>query len=174
LLAPYAPPARKKEKKISFFEIRVLCSFAFLIPLFYIAMGKMLGFPLPAALYDPKTSAILQMLLLLPILLLNFGYFKRGYANLIKAHPNMDSLIALGTTASLGFSLYGAFVLLFKGETQVHLYFDSAGMILTLITLGKYLEARSKKKTGKAIADLLTLTPEDATVFKNGKWQTVL
>ncbi|MBQ8912110.1 MAG: heavy metal translocating P-type ATPase, partial [Clostridia bacterium] len=172
-LLPYAPPKKEASKRISFLTVRVICSFVFLVPLFYLAMGKMLGLPVPDPLAEGRTNAILQMVFLLPIVVLNFGYFKRGFSNLFRGHPNMDSLIAVGTTASLGFSLYHSYLILFENESALHLYIDGAGMILTLITLGKFLEARSKKKTGKAIGDLLALAPEEATVMKGGKWQII-
>lgn len=172
-LLPYAPPKKEAPKRISFLTVRVICSFVFLLPLFYLAMGKMLGLPVPEQLAQGRTNAILQMVFLLPIVVLNFGYFKRGFLNLFRGHPNMDSLIAVGTAASLGFSLYNSYLILFENDTAVHLYFDGAGMILTLITLGKFLEARSQKKTGKAIGDLLALAPEEATVMKGGKWQII-
>ena len=169
-LLPYAPPAQKKEQKtISFLDVRLICSILLLLPLFYLAMGHMLGLPVPETLLEPKLNTVLQMVLLLPILVLNFSYFTKGYPNLLRGHPNMDSLIALGTTASLGYSLYNAYLILFAGKSGVHLYFDSAAMILSLITVGKYMEAQSKKKTGKAIGDLLALTPDEATIIRDGK-----
>ena len=166
-LLPYAPPKKSESKKPSFLAVRVVLSVIFMIALFYIAMGGMLGLPIPHAIAMGKTNTLLQMLLLLPILILNFSYFTKGFANLFRGHPNMDSLIALGTTASLGYSLYNAYGILFEGQSLA-LYFDGAGMILSLITVGKYMEARSKKQTGKAIGELLSLTPEEATVLKNG------
>ncbi len=169
-LLPYTPNAKKQEeKRLSFLDVRLICSILLLLPLFYLAMGHMLGLPVPTVLLQPKLNTVLQMVLLLPILVLNFSYFTKGYPNLLRGHPNMDSLIALGTTASLGYSLYNASLILFANESGVHLYFDSAAMILSLITVGKYMEAQSKKKTGKAIGDLLALTPDEATVIREGK-----
>ena len=168
-LLPYAPPQKKKEsRRPSFLAVRMVLSIIFMAALFYVAMGGMLGLPVPPALAASKTNTLLQMALLLPILVLNFSYFTKGFANLFRGHPNMDSLIALGTTASLAYSLYSAYGILFQNEAGLSLYFDGAGMILSLITVGKYMEARSKKQTGKAIGELLSLTPEEATVIKNG------
>ena len=159
-LLPYAPPQKKKEsRRPSFLAVRMVLSIIFMAALFYVARGGMLGLPVPPALAASKTNTLLQMALLLPILVLNFSYFTKGFANLFRGHPNMDSLIALGTTASLAYSLYSAYGILFQNEAGLSLYFDGAGMILSLITVGKYMEARSKKQTGKAIGELSLLLP---------------
>ncbi len=134
---------------------RFLISLVLLIPIFYIAMGDMLGFPLPAG-FGAKESPVLFYCLLAvltaPVVWVNRKYFTTGYFLLFKRSPNMDSLIAVGSTAAI-----------------VMLYFESAAMILTLVTLGKWLEARSKGKTGDAIRKLIDLTPRMASVIRDGE-----
>ena len=159
---------------------RFLLSLCFLLPLFYLSMGHMLGAPLPAFLCGTENAlsfALTQLLFTLPILYLNDKYYKVGFRNLFKGAPNMDSLIAVGSAAAM---VYGIFALYRIGWGLGHndlalaerwimdLYFESAGMILTLITLGKYLETRSKGKTGEAIARLMDLAPKTASVLRDG------
>lgn len=164
---------------------RIIISFAFLIPELYIAMGHMLKFPLPAVLHGTEnaiTFAFLQFLLILPILYVNRKYYQVGFKTLLHRSPNMDSLIAIGSGAAV---LYGVFAIFKIGYGMGHmdmnmvmhysmdLYFESAATILTLITLGKYLEARSKGKTSEAITKLLDLAPKTATVIREGKEVTL-
>ncbi|MBR3867360.1 MAG: heavy metal translocating P-type ATPase [Butyricicoccus sp.] len=167
-------------KELSGMKRRLIVSFAFLLPLFYISMGHMLGAPLPAFLTGMEnalTFALTQFLLTLPILYINDKYFKVGFKKLIQRAPNMDSLIAVGSSAAM---IYGLFAIYSIGYGMGHgdwamveryhmdLYFESAGMILTLITMGKFLETRSKGKTGEAIARLMDLAPKTATVLRDG------
>ncbi|WP_186564914.1 heavy metal translocating P-type ATPase [Lawsonibacter celer] len=169
------------EEELRSMKRRLIVSFCFLIPLFYLAMGHMMGWPLPAFFHDPQNVfilAFLQFLLVLPILYVNDKYFKVGFKTLAKRAPNMDSLIAIGAAAAV---VYGAAALFQIGYGLGHgdmervnhyamdLYFESAGMILTLITLGKYLETRSKGKTGQAITRLMDLAPKTATVLRDGQ-----
>ena len=178
---------RKAEKKedvlaqeLSSMKRRMILSFAFLLPLFYISMGHMLGAPLPAFLTGMENEfafALTQFLLTLPILYINDKYFKVGFKKLVQRAPNMDSLIAVGSAAAM---VYGLFAIYSIGYGMGHgdwalveqyhmdLYFESAGMILTLITMGKFLETRSKGKTGEAIARLMDLAPKTATVLRDG------
>ena len=178
---------RKAEKKedvlaqeLSSMKRRMILSFAFLLPLFYISMGHMLGAPLPAFLTGMENAfafALTQFLLTLPILYINDKYFKVGFKKLVQRAPNMDSLIAVGSAAAM---VYGLFAIYSIGYGMGHgnwelveqyhmdLYFESAGMILTLITMGKFLETRSKGKTGEAIARLMDLAPKTATVLRDG------
>ena len=159
---------------------RMIWSFAFLIPLFYISMGHMMGAPLPGFLLGLENAVafgLTQLLLTLPILYLNDKYFKVGFKTLWNRAPNMDSLIAVGSTAAV---LYGVFAIYqmgyglgrgdmeLVGKYHMDLYFESAGMILALITLGKFLETRSKGKTGEAISRLMDLAPKTATVLRDG------
>ena len=153
---------------------RFFLSLIFMLPLACLAMGPMLGLPLPAALDGPANSvsyALAQFLLALPVLYLNRSFFINGYRALWHRGPNMDSLIAIGSTAALLYGIWllfqashalGAGDLATAGQIRHQLYFESSAMILTLITLGKWLEARSKAGTGQAMQKLLDLTPRTA------------
>lgn len=159
---------------------RLIASFCFLIPLFYISMGHMMGAPLPAVLLGNEnimSFALTQLLLTTPVLIINKKYFTVGFKALWNRAPNMDSLIALGSSASYLYSIFAIYAMgwhLGRGNImQAHhysmeLYFESAAMILTLITVGKYMETRSKGKTSEAISKLMDLTPKMATVLRNG------
>ena len=154
---------------------RLLWSAVCLVPLFYLSMGHMLGLPVPAFMHrQPLLAAAVQLALCLPILLLNRAYFTVGFSRLFKGSPNMDSLVALGAAAGLAYSLI-EMGLLCAGQLagMPDLYFESAGMILTLVTVGKYLEECSKGKTTGAITALLALAPETAVVRRNGTEVTV-
>lgn len=159
---------------------RFILSLVFLLPLLYISMGHMLGFYLPAFLSGIKNAAafaFLQFLLVLPIVYVNHRYFEGGFKALFHGSPNMDSLVAVGSSAALAYGIFAIFQIgygLGNGRPEIaeryymDLYFESAAMILTLITLGKYLEARAKGKTGEAVGRLLNLAPKMAIVEKNG------
>jgi Cu+-exporting ATPase len=159
---------------------RFTFSVIFVAPLFYIAMGHMLGFPLPGFLHGTEnalTFAFLQFLLITPIIFINFHYFRSGFKLLFKGAPNMDSLIAIGSAAAFAYGVYAIFNIgygLGHGETMLaekysmDLYFESAGIILTLITLGKYFETRSKGRTSEAITKLMNLAPKTAVVVRDG------
>ena len=172
-LAPFQRQKPVKAEKKSFLFYRLVFSVALLIPLFYICMGHMLHLPYPHVLMDEKLNTFLQILLVAPIVVLNFKFFTVGYPRLFRGHPNMDSLIALGATASIAYSVYASVQIFAFGRTGLMLYYESAGMILTFITIGKYLEERSKRKTGRTIEGLLQLAPETATVIENGVEKTV-
>ena len=166
-----AGPAGAAAKEAKAVRTRLAVSFAFTIPLFYISMGHMFGWPLPAFLTDHANVmafALTQFLLLLPVIFVNFRFFRVGFKALAHRSPNMDSLIALGSAASTVYGVYALYriaLALGAGDlTSAHvaamdLYFESAAMILTLITLGKYFEARAKGKTTDAIAKLMDLLP---------------
>ncbi len=159
----------------------LIMSFVFLIPLFYISMGHMMNAPLPSFLLGHENMMVFsltQLVLTLPIMYINRGYFQRGFKSLWNKTPNMDSLIALGASAAAIYSIYAIFMMGYDlghgNMSQAHsymmqLYFESAGMILTLISLGKYLESRSKKKTSEAIEKLVNLLPSTATLLKDGE-----
>ncbi len=158
-----------REKKRS-----LLLSLAFLIPLFYLAMGHMMGAPIPAALEENHLlHAAVQLLLLLPILWWNRNYFTVGFSRLAKGSPNMDSLVALGASAGIVYSLIEMFLMPSHGGGMTELYFESAGMILTLVSVGKYMEKRSNLKTTEAISSLLALAPPSAVVRREGAELTV-
>ena len=154
---------------------RLLWSAVCLVPLFYLSMGHMMGLPVPAFMHtEPLLAGILLLVLTVPILLLNRSYFTVGFSRLCKGSPNMDSLVALGAEAGLVYSLIELGLLAAGKVTGMpDLYFESAGMILTLVTVGKYLEERSKGKTTGAITALLALAPESAVVRRDGKEVTV-
>ena len=155
---------------------RLLLSALFTIPLFYISMGHMMGWPLPSSLLGMENAisfAFTQFLLLIPVVFINFKYYRMGFKTLFHGSPNMDSLIAIGSSAAIVYGIYAVYKIgigFGHGDmATVHsfmmdLYFESAGMILTLITLGKTLEARAKGKTSDAITKLMNLAPKTATV----------
>ena len=170
-------PTKKLEAAASAMRIRLIVSIVFLIPLFYIGMGHMLGWPLPSVFTDhthSMTLALTELVLLIPIVYVNDAYFINGFKSLVHGAPTMDALIAVGATASVAWSLYAMFIMADQlAAGQVHeammtsmdnLYFESAGTILSLVTVGKYLETRSKSKTGGAIEALIDLAPKTATV----------
>ncbi|ALS02631.1 ATPase [Enterococcus silesiacus] len=163
----------KKQKHIKDMWQRFWMSAVFTVPLLYVAMGHMVGLPLPALvdpMMHPETFAMVQLVLTIPVLYLGRSFFTVGFKALFKGHPNMDSLVALGTSAAVAYSLYGT-AMIFAGDPQftMALYYESAGVILTLITLGKYFEAVSKGKTSEAIKKLMGLAPKNARVFRNGQ-----
>lgn len=160
---------------------RLIASVCFLVPLFYISMGHMMGWPLPSFFHGTQnaiTFAFTQFILVVPIVFINFKYFKNGFKALFKGSPNMDSLIAIGSAAAVIYGIYAIYEigigLGYNDYDLVHkfsmdLYFESAGTILTLITLGKFLEARAKGKTSDAITKLINLRPKTAIALKDGK-----
>lgn len=166
----------KKQAHIKEMWTRVIWSAIFTVPLLYIAMGPMIGLPIPSVL-DPvhhaDRFAIVQLLLTLPIVYVGRSFYTVGFKALFKGHPNMDSLIAIGTSAAVLQGIVMTY-LLATGRVMIHhghpdLYFESAGVILALITLGKYLEAVSKGKTSEAIKKLMGLAPKTARIFKDNQ-----
>ena len=160
---------------------RLIWSFVLLLPLMYVAMGSMIGLPQPAFLSGDANAAnfaLTQFLLCLPVAYLNRAYYERGFKALFRRAPSMDTLIALGSAASLIYGLFAMFMInhgLSAGEMELvceyrhDLYFESSVMILALINLGKYLEARSKARTGDALKKLMALKPATAMLEKNGE-----
>ena len=192
--SPQASPANTAEQEVRQMKRRLLWSIVFLIPTVYIAMHHMLashlGIPVPSAIsavFDGPENAIsfafAQFLLILPIMYLNRKYYINGFSNLLRGAPNMDSLVGMGSMASAAF---GAFAIFRMGWGMGHgdwalvqtysanLYFESAGMIVTLITVGKYLETRAKGKTSAAIEKLMKLAPKEATVLRGGVETVIL
>ena len=180
-------PTKKLEAAASAMRTRLIVSIVFLIPLFYIGMGHMLGWPLPSVFTDhthSMTLALTELVLLIPIVYVNDAYFINGFKSLVHGAPTMDALIAVGATASIAWSLYAMFIMADQLATgQVHeammtgmsnLYFESAGTILSLVTVGKYLETRSKSKTGGAIEALIDLAPKTATVVADDGTETTV
>lgn len=172
---------RTIEQEIGSMKIRLFASFSFLIPLMYLSMGHMFSWPFLDWAHDithAVTFALAQFLLTLPIVYINRNYYQSGFRALFNRTPNMDSLIAIGSSAALLYGIYAIFVIGHSlGTVQydlvakysMNLYFESAAMILTLITLGKYLESRSKSKTTQAIEKLMDLAPKTVTLLRDGK-----
>ncbi len=175
------PASRAMEDDLKNMKARLIASLVFLIPLFYLSMGHMMGWPIPHFFHGTEnamTFALTLFLLTVPIMVINQKYYRVGFKTLWHLSPNMDSLIAVGSAAAV---VYGVAALYCIGWGLGHgdmalverysmdLYFESAGMILTLITLGKYLETRSKGKTGQAISRLMDLTPKTANLLRDGK-----
>ncbi|SDA13927.1 Cu+-exporting ATPase [Ruminococcus sp. YE71] len=180
-----AEPAAPAADKLGSMRKRLVWSVGFLLPLFYLCMGHMIGLPIPLIFTGHENMmvfALTQLMLTIPIIALNTHYFRNGFKTLIHRAPNMDSLIALGATAAFGYSLLGTFrmaYLIGHGDMNaahscmMNLYYESCGMILTLITVGKYMEARSKNRTTEAISKLADLAPKTAQVIRGGEEVTV-
>jgi len=165
--------AQKLQKKKQ--ELLILLITA--LPLLYISMGSMVGLPLPSLLdhmAHPLVFVLSQLLLTLPAVWIGRGFYQRGFRNLIKQHPNMDSLIAVGTSAAFFYSLYSVSQVFLGHHAFVHqLYFESVAVIIALVLLGKYLESSAKGKTSQAIQSLLELVPSQATVIRYGEAVTI-
>lgn len=163
----------KKEAHLREMKRNLTISAIFTVPLLFIAMADMVGIPMPAFLspmQSPVSYALIQLALVLPIVWIGRRFFVDGFKALSKGHPNMDSLVALGTSAAFLYSLYGTYhVLEGHAHFAMNLYYESAGVILTLITLGKYFEDVSKGKTSMAIQTLVGLAPKMATVLRDGQ-----
>ncbi|MBQ6850522.1 MAG: heavy metal translocating P-type ATPase [Oscillospiraceae bacterium] len=174
------PRENVAEKQIAQMKKRLITSFVFWIPLMYVSMGSMYGAPLPQWLTGHQNAisfALIQFLLCLPIMYINKHYYEKGFSTLFHGAPNMDSLIAVGSTAAIAYGVFaifrmswgmGAGDMALVAKYHMDLYFEGGATILTLITLGKFLEARSKGKTSEAISRLLDLAPKTATVERNG------
>ncbi len=171
-----ADTALPKDDALRDLQRRLTWSLVCLVPLFYLAMGHMMGLPVPHFFFESMQGlwifAAVQIALLLPILILNRAYFTVGFRRLLQGAPNMDTLVALGAAAGIVYSV----ISLVSGGVDYHMpdfYFESAGMILTLVTVGKYLEERSRGKTTGAIRALLALAPESAVVRRDGQEVTI-
>ncbi len=178
-------PIPKTQEDLKALKTRLLVSAAFLMVLMYFTMGHMVGLPVPAWYHGTENllvATLLQLMLTLPVVYLNRNYYIKGIKLLVRLSPNMDSLIAIGSGTALVYGIVTLFQMTYAaGHGQwasvealgKNLYFESAAMILTLITLGKFLETRAKGKTGDAIAALMDLSPKTATVRRNGEVQTI-
>ena len=161
-----------KEDAINSLKKRFILSLIFAVPLLYISMGHMMGAPLPSII-DPMTNAmnfaLIQLILVIPVMIVGRKFFISGFKNLVHLSPNMDSLIAIGTSAAFLYGIY-AIVKIAGGYTHFSMdsYFESGATISTLITLGKYLEAKTKGKTSEAIKKLMGLAPKKATIIVDG------
>ena len=173
--------ANAQDAEFAAMKTRLVVSFVFLVPLMYIAMGGMMGLPIPAFLSGHENSvayALAQFLLCLPIVFVNRKYYYNGFRSLLHGAPNMDSLIAIGSGAALCYGIFaiarighglGVGDMALVAQYHMDLYFESAAMILALITMGKYLETKSKGKTSEAISKLINLAPKTAFVERDGK-----
>ena len=168
--------SEKKAKEIKEQKIRLIISAIFSIPLFYISMSPMIKFvklPLPEILShhsNPQIFSIVALILCIPVMVSGYKFYTLGFPALFRGAPNMDSLVAIGTTASFVYSVYSS-ILSFIGLNPHgdNLYYESAAVIITLVQFGKYLEARSKGKTGEAIKKLMGLQPKTARIIENGE-----
>lgn len=172
---------KQSTTKKAYTKERIILSFAFLAVLMYFTMHHMFGLPVPSwyhGIHNAMVAALLQFVLTLPVVILNRDYYKKGLKALVHGSPNMDSLIAVGSGAALVYGIIALFRMAYaigNGEWSVvkayseNLYFESAAMILTLITLGKFFEARAKGKTGDAIKKLMDLSPKMAVVQRDGE-----
>ena len=169
-----------KDRETPVLKRRLILSLCFLVPLMYLSMGHMMwNWPLPEILADNHVAmGLLQMLLTITIMIINQKFFISGFKSLWHKAPNMDTLVALGAGASFGYSTYALFAMTdaqLRGDASAvmeymhEFYFESAAMILTLITVGKMLEARSKGRTTDALKSLMQLAPKTAVVLKDGK-----
>ncbi len=166
----------KKQLHIKEMWRRFWMSAALTVPLLVISMGHMFGMPMPTLLdpeVNPANFALIQLLLTIPVMILGAKFFTVGFRTLFKGHPNMDSLIALGTSAAFVYSLVVTVFIVVSDTPANNLYYESAAVILTLITLGKYFEALSKGKTSEAIKKLMGMTPKFAVVYRNGEEREV-
>ncbi len=183
-VSPSVPDGKPSEEYRQM-KLRLITSVVFALPLFYLSMGHMMNWPLPEIFLGQQNVLIwvfTQLLLVLPIVFINFRYFTVGFRSLIKRSPNMDTLIAMGSGAALVYGIYAVYKIAFAlghGDMATvqafshDVYFESAGMILTLITSGKFLEARAKGKTSDAINKLMNLAPMTATLLVNGEEKEV-
>lgn len=163
----------RRQKEIELLKKKFIVAAVFTVPLLYIAMGHMLGAPLPGVIdphYRPLNFALVQLLLTIPAMLAGYRFYTVGFRALIKRSPNMDSLIAIGTSAAFIYGIYAVYEIMNGNHDMTKaLYFETAGVIITLILLGKYLESVSKGKTSEAIKQLMGLQPKTAVVVQDGK-----
>lgn len=165
----------KREKALRGMRLRLIAAIVFAAPILYIAMAHMfpaIGVPLPAFMNPhifPLTFALVQLFLTIPVLIAGGRFFRVGFRTLLKGSPNMDTLVAIGTGSAFLYGVYAS-VMIYLGDTVFaqHLYFESAAVVITLVMLGKYLEAVSKSKTSEAIKKLMNLKPKTAIIVKNG------
>ncbi|AGB40742.1 copper/silver-translocating P-type ATPase [Halobacteroides halobius DSM 5150] len=167
----------RRQNEIQTLLKKLITSSVFAVPLLYIAMGHMMGLPIPEIVnpeVNPLNFAVIQLLLTIPIAIAGYKFYTDGFKLLFKGNPNMDSLIAIGTSAAIVYGLYGI-VQIYTGNVEYtnNLYFESAGVIIALILLGNYLEAVSKGKTSEAIKKLMDLQATTATVIQDGEEMTI-
>jgi len=165
--------SQRREKQIKTLWRKFIVALAFTIPLLYIAMGPMIGLPLPSVIspeLNPLNFGLLQLLLVIPIVAAGYRFYTVGFSRLFKGQPNMDSLIAIGTGAAVLYGIYAIYRIWNQNPEYAHkLYIESAGTIIALILLGKYMETVTKGKTSEAIKRLMGLAPKTASVIQDGK-----
>ena len=163
----------EKERQIRSMKKRFTVAAFFAVPLLYIAMGSMMGLPVPIGIspqHSPLTFAIVQILLVMPIVIAGRKFYTVGIKALVKMSPNMDSLVAIGTGAAIVYSLYSTYMIWSGHYHYAHnLYFESAGIIIALVMLGKYMETKSKGRTSEAIKKLMGLQPQKAVIVSDGE-----
>lgn len=168
-----ASQEEREEKRLAGMKQRLIWSTIFTFPLLYISMGSMMGLPLPAfleAASHPLTFTLVQLALTLPVMAIGWHFYRTGFKTLFKGHPNMDSLVAVATTAAFLYSLASTYHVFLGHAHHVHqLYFESVAVILTLITLGKFFETLSKGRTSEAIKKLMHLSAKEALVVRDGQ-----
>ncbi|WP_019777702.1 heavy metal translocating P-type ATPase [Streptococcus sobrinus] len=168
-----ASQEEREEKRLAGMKQRLIWSTIFTLPLLYISMGSMMGLPLPAfleAASHPLTFTLVQLALTLPVMAIGWHFYRTGFKTLFKGHPNMDSLVAVATTAAFLYSLASTYHVFLGHAHHVHqLYFESVAVILTLITLGKFFETLSKGRTSEAIKKLMHLSAKEALVVRDGQ-----
>ena len=168
-----ASQEEREEKRLAGMKQRLIWSTIFTLPLLYISMGSMMGLPLPAfleAASHPLTFTLVQLVLTLPVMAIGWHFYRTGFKTLFKGHPNMDSLVAVATTAAFLYSLASTYHVFLGHAHHVHqLYFESVAVILTLITLGKFFETLSKGRTSEAIKKLMHLSAKEALVVRDGQ-----
>ncbi len=181
-----ADPALQVKQELRSMARRLVISFGFALPLVYLAMGHMFGWPLPSIFHGHANAVVFaftQLLLSIPVFLVNGQYFKTGFRTLAKRKPTMDSLIAIGSSAAMAYGIYAIYKIgwgMGHGEMEMverfsmDLYFEAAAMILSLVLLGKFLELRAKGSTSEAVSKLINLAPKTATVIREGKESVVL
>lgn len=164
---------KDKSLEVKKMKTRLILSAIFAVPLFYVSMGHMVGLPVPSFMdpgVNPLIYAVVQLVLAMGSMVVGYKFYTNGFKNLVLLRPNMDTLVCIGTGAAFIYGLYLTLHMQFNGTDHSHnLYFESVGVIITLILLGKYLENRSKLKTNDAIVKLMELTPAIATVIRNGE-----
>lgn len=168
----YREKQQTEHRKLALKRLVVACVFGLL--LMYVAMAHMMGIPCPVGPDKPVAYSLFQLALCVPVVYVGREFYLKGFKALVKLRPNMDSLVAVGTASATLFSLY-AMVRIFMGDSEYasHLYFDTAAMIISFIMIGRYLEERSKGKTGEAIKKLYDLSPKTATVIKDGEEKVI-
>lgn len=161
----------RQTKILQELKVKILISLIFLIPLMYISMGHMIGFPLPKFMDQnegPIGFALAQLILTIPVMVIAYRYYLNGFKNIFRAHPNMDSLIAIGTLASFIYGVFGLIMIIRGDVSYAHnLYFESSAVILVLVMVGKYMEQRSSVKTTSELEKLMDLKPPTGIVFEN-------